>query len=502
MPTHSLLAALALTPILALQPADQTSDQPGPPKDWGEIKITHNYSNDLNAEALATPEADRAWPRYRDALMALSKLPDDLRFAELNWPAHPGEPGWKEAVAHIEANQPALELMRKAAAMPHLGYIATDVPDQILERHRAALDGRDYEAQEPNENPMVLTLVLSVLPDVRQMVRHLEQDLYLAVTEGNADRAMADLRAMRGLAHHASQLPFLMSQLFALAIDSSTQRDVRWLLHELPDLLSLEQMRIVRDEVLAADHVAMMLRGLSDERTMFVDVVQRIFTDNGQGDGVLSNRALLSSITYPPDVGGALGEVVLATVAATRKQHLQEYDRHLHWIRELLDHPTPWLAESRPFSNERDGWVQRLLSYRIRYPVLLQLLAPYERAADSAFQTRFEQSATRVAVALEIYRRKHAQYPKSLNDLVPDFLDAIPADLFDGEPIRYKLTDAKPIIYSIGADRDDDGGRPPEPPETSPHDWINPVKFENSQAPDYDGPQPPDGDWILYPPQP
>jgi hypothetical protein len=66
-----------------------------------------------------------------------------------------------------------------------------------------------------------------------------------------------------------------------------------------------------------------------------------------------------------------------------------------------------------------------------------------------------------VAVALERYRLAHGRFPEKLGELTPTYLAAIPRDLFDGNPLRYRLVDGKPVVYSIGIDGDDDGGRPP-----------------------------------------
>ena len=66
----------------------------------------------------------------------------------------------------------------------------------------------------------------------------------------------------------------------------------------------------------------------------------------------------------------------------------------------------------------------------------------------------------RVAIALERYRRKYGQYPPALSYLVPEFLDAVPQDWIDGKPLRYKLEGGRFVLYSIGWNAKDDGGRP------------------------------------------
>src|SRR5688572_18422159 len=92
-----------------------------------------------------------------------------------------------------------------------------------------------------------------------------------------------------------------------------------------------------------------------------------------------------------------------------------------------------------------------------------------------------------VGIALEAYRRETGRYPDNLNALVRRFLDEVPADRINGEAIRYRLANTKPLLYSVGGDRDDDGGRAPEFPNTAVNWGLSP------------GREIVDGDWILYP---
>ncbi|HEY4415817.1 MAG TPA: hypothetical protein VGO57_09005 [Verrucomicrobiae bacterium] len=64
------------------------------------------------------------------------------------------------------------------------------------------------------------------------------------------------------------------------------------------------------------------------------------------------------------------------------------------------------------------------------------------------------------AIALERYCGKHGVYPKSLAGLVPEFLNTVPLDFMDGQPLRYHLTDnGRFILYSIGDNGVDDDGQ-------------------------------------------
>jgi hypothetical protein len=68
--------------------------------------------------------------------------------------------------------------------------------------------------------------------------------------------------------------------------------------------------------------------------------------------------------------------------------------------------------------------------------------------------------AARVACALERYRLANNTLPDTLETLVPALLPAIPADVIDGKPLRYrKNADGGYILYSIGWNKTDDGGQ-------------------------------------------
>ena len=66
--------------------------------------------------------------------------------------------------------------------------------------------------------------------------------------------------------------------------------------------------------------------------------------------------------------------------------------------------------------------------------------------------------AIRTAIAIERYRRKNGSLPENLDQLVPEFIDAVPTDPFDGRPLRYARTEQGVKLYSVGKDKADDGG--------------------------------------------
>jgi hypothetical protein len=79
-------------------------------------------------------------------------------------------------------------------------------------------------------------------------------------------------------------------------------------------------------------------------------------------------------------------------------------------------------------------------------------------ASESETLARLE--VCRVALAIERWRLAHeGRAPDTLGELTPEFTPTVPMDPFDGLPLRYKRLPRGFIIYSIGADFVDDGGK-------------------------------------------
>lgn len=58
--------------------------------------------------------------------------------------------------------------------------------------------------------------------------------------------------------------------------------------------------------------------------------------------------------------------------------------------------------------------------------------------------------------ALHRYRRVNGGLPGELADMVPDFIESVPMDPFDGQPIRYDAE--RGIVYSVNENGEDNGG--------------------------------------------
>jgi hypothetical protein len=76
------------------------------------------------------------------------------------------------------------------------------------------------------------------------------------------------------------------------------------------------------------------------------------------------------------------------------------------------------------------------------------------------FRDRGRLEAARCTIAIYVYERKHGARPERLDQLVEaKILPEVPRDPFDGKPLRYSRD--RGIIWSVGRDGKDNGGRKP-----------------------------------------
>jgi hypothetical protein len=94
------------------------------------------------------------------------------------------------------------------------------------------------------------------------------------------------------------------------------------------------------------------------------------------------------------------------------------------------------------------------------YNLFGKLLMPaFANSARKSARSQTFVDITLVACALERHRLAHGQLPDTLATLVPQFLEKIPTDVMDGQPLRYrKNADGSYLLYSIGWNQKDDGG--------------------------------------------
>jgi len=67
--------------------------------------------------------------------------------------------------------------------------------------------------------------------------------------------------------------------------------------------------------------------------------------------------------------------------------------------------------------------------------------------------------AAKAGIACKIFQNRHGIFPEKLSQLVPDILSEVPTDPFSGKPLIYRRTPSGFIVYSVGSNGKDDGGK-------------------------------------------
>ncbi|MCU0782592.1 MAG: hypothetical protein MUF81_00815 [Verrucomicrobia bacterium] len=105
------------------------------------------------------------------------------------------------------------------------------------------------------------------------------------------------------------------------------------------------------------------------------------------------------------------------------------------------------------------------------------LLRPLEREANLCARTQASVDLARVACALQRFRQANGAFPEALDALAPKFIQKIPHDVVNGQPLHYRrMEDGNFLLYSVGWNEKDDGGEPK--PVRMPHlsepagDWV------------------------------
>jgi hypothetical protein len=167
--------------------------------------------------------------------------------------------------------------------------------------------------------------------------------------------------------------------------------------------------------------------------------------------------------------------------APSRRQTVEKYEQLMSEIQANLHRP-PRNANWQKLNEKLGRWHWNWIA--------LTTVVPSFSLEEIAERYLGERDGTVVAIALEFYHRQRHAYPATISELSPAFLPSIPADRITGNPIKYLIRDAHPVLYSVGVDRVDNGGYPP----SGPSNYLDGVANWNRSAKDAIH-----GDWILYP---
>jgi hypothetical protein len=113
-----------------------------------------------------------------------------------------------------------------------------------------------------------------------------------------------------------------------------------------------------------------------------------------------------------------------------------------------------------PYYESRDFLRGQALRKRPWYAFLSKaMMANFEAAFLKEAQLEATLLAAQTGLACKLFKTRTGAYPASLEALVPGILKEVPVDPFTGKPFVYRREGDGFIVYSLGSNEKDDGGR-------------------------------------------
>jgi hypothetical protein len=117
---------------------------------------------------------------------------------------------------------------------------------------------------------------------------------------------------------------------------------------------------------------------------------------------------------------------------------------------------------------EAIAWVNRFSPYA----VLARIVMPnYLKASQTVARNQTMASQALLVCALQRYRLAHDEYPEKPEKLAPEWIQNLPHDLCNGQPMKYRRLDKDHfLLYCVGWNETDEGGTPGK--TVTEGDWV------------------------------
>jgi hypothetical protein len=306
----------------------------------------------------------------------------------------------------------------------------------------ALAKAREMYKHDQGQFPLVYTRtgLDTLLPehqDTRSVAGFLEWDVLSQIHEGQVDGALRDCRGIMTGARLFDD-PMLIVQLIRVACDSI-------------GVAALERTLAAGE---GADAELAAVQKLLADEAAFHRLVVAARGERGTTHWLLT--ALESGDLDPAKLVGFFGpdwEKKLARVP--RGQAARPF--HAAVLREL----TRWVEITRRPLHEQPPLVERWDREKAAHlgdAGFLMDNYPAVKLTGSAQRVQALLEAALIAVAAERYRLAKKDWPHDLAALVAEYLAEVPADPYDGQPMRYRRTADGIVIYAVGPDGVDDHG--------------------------------------------
>lgn len=191
------------------------------------------------------------------------------------------------------------------------------------------------------------------------------------------------------------------------------------------------------------------------------DNIQRMFTDDGNGNGRLIPARLYESkkrrsYVYTSPIP-YLDAVRICLTHPDRRQTVELFESYFTMVKELA-RKTPWELDSEGASYE-----QRLKEWLSGNYYLQDGFVAIARCIQIGWRGRASGDAMLTTLALLTYKAQEGRLPESLGQLVDKgLLPSVPMDPYSDAPLVYRVNGDDFTLYSLGEDCIDSDGEPCE----------------------------------------
>ncbi len=454
----------------------------------GKPAIKRNYIAELNARNDGYSEDEKAWGVYQEADIAWQRLTysawkqqlvenpdiDERQYrGTVLFPLYGYEPvyaNYDEAIALVQAFAPELVKIREAARRPIVGRLYTD-RNKSVEIEDGVFELKLLEPNvDPGEQGLLISLLLPDLQITRRYANLLSFDAKLAIEDGDMQRATENYLAIAGIARQNLSQGLMISELTGMSILDLGASSFRQSILEQPDIWSSDQLVSIAHAYAQAGREINL--DLSFERMAFDDVLQRLYTDDGAGNGRLTPQGsvLLSSKLMSMTIRGQSEDQVDDRIqramdplkiigAESREQQRRRYHSAMDAAQRVIREGPKSLWRLQLIESQIEGRYARADESLFGHSPADVMTPAIRSAVNRYFQGRLTNSAFLTMLAIEIYQRDHGQLPESLDQLVPKYLPSVPQDPFNpGFPLQYVVDETGYMVYTAGGDGDLDGG--------------------------------------------
>ncbi|HMP78671.1 MAG TPA: hypothetical protein PKD54_04415 [Pirellulaceae bacterium] len=389
-----------------------------------------------------------------------------------------------QSIVNSKVQLTANDFYGLALSMPLNPEVFTDIlqwrdeMSPLLERIRhAAEKGHRYT---PILGDSFFAGRLPYAMSVREVARSLCVSALSHIAEGNIDAAITDYRAIARMARLYGDSGPLVEHLVGLALEGVSHQVLRHIVYS--GLCTADNLERLATELTALGEMPVWNTvSLTHERCYVLEMARSL----GRRDFSSLNEMRFGLGSNESNRGAWRSYFVdWKSVLHTINSEYDQLDSlltsfptgiaHFSALEDREQSLANWV--NRQWQNERPNLPRWIFGGPVfRGQVMAHEIASFASIepiskADRRVLAHFRVLAT--AVAIERYRVHYGENPKTLEALVPEFLQVEPIDLWTGKTLVYRVSGDTYQLYSVGQDRRDHGGADMEEESYPEYDLV------------------------------